>query len=190
MSAFFNSNDLSRTIIKDLDKKMKFLEMKVDSLLSELRSNRKEKALLDTQVRLLKGEVVMLKDVIARKEAEQTFFDVFSIELNENEQKSSSRYEDELDKKTTDNGALHESLNNLRKENAMLKEQHLSDKHQAQLNYNELNKVREQVFNLQYLLEHSKNHQIDLKELSYQDLPGVDIKGPLDRGHIHRNDLQ
>ena len=159
-SKFISRDQTLKNLIKDSRKKLRSSEAKVNHLSNQLKHERDEKKLLLTEVESLRREVTILNGFIQKKEA----VDSPKVETNEDSvnldthDEVSKFYEEELQKKVTDNKALLENLNGLRKENALLKEQHLSNKHETQMLNYELSEARDQLMTLQYQLEKMKLH--------------------------------
>ena len=158
ISKFISRDQTLKNLIKDSRKKLRSSEAKVNHLSIQLKHERDERKLLLTEVESLRGEVTILNGFIQKKEA----VDSHTVEVNEDSVNVDTHgdiskfYEEELQKKVTDNKALLENLNGLRKENALLKEQHLSNKHETQMLNYELSEARDQLMTLQYQLEKMK----------------------------------
>lgn len=156
----FSRDQTLKNLIKDSRKKLRSSEAKVNHLSNQLRHERDDKKLLLTEMESLRREVAILNGFVEKKQN----MDSYAVETNENSadldthDERSKFYEEELQKKVTDNKALLENLNGLRKENALLKEQHLSNKHETQMLNYELSEAKDQLMTLQYQLEKMKLH--------------------------------
>lgn len=140
--------------------KMNASDAKIGLLKTQLNCSLEEKSLLETEVESLRGEVVVLKEIIAKKKREQQYFDEISKEPDNNHNsndKFTKFYEEELEKRVNDNEVLLNSVNKLRQENAMLKEQHISDRQEAIMLNTDLNSARDLIFSLQLQLENLKS---------------------------------
>ena len=135
-------------------------DAKIGLLKTQLNCSHEEKSLLETEVESLRGEVIVLKEIIAKKKREQQHFDEISKNSDNNHNsnnKFTKFYEEELEKRVNDNEVLLNSVNKLRQENAMLKEQHISDRQEAIMLNTDLNSARDLIFSLQLQLENLKS---------------------------------
>ncbi|XP_065065072.1 POTE ankyrin domain family member B-like isoform X2 [Rhopilema esculentum] len=153
-------DQLSKDIIRGMQKRLKASEAKITRLTKQMKVSREEKNLLATEVEVLRGEVIILNDMVTKARKEQRYFDeidkdAFSDDHHDPDGRTDLLKErnEELENRITDNEALLENMNKLRKENAMLKEQHISDKHEYQSINFELNDAKDQIMALQYQIE-------------------------------------
>lgn len=138
---------------------MKASDAKIGRLGEQLKRSRQEKGLLETEAESLRGEVMILNEMLAKKRNEQKYFDAIYKGLDDNlnsRDAFSKLYEEELEKQANDNEVLLNNLNKLRQENAMLKEQHIIDRQETHMLNCELNDAKDHILALQYQLESRK----------------------------------
>ena len=130
-------------------------DAKIELLTKQVDNDREEKDLLETELESMRGEVMVLNDIIAKKQREQSYFDDIRKEPGIDSLKDAFAkfYEEELEKRASDNEVLLTNISKLRKENAMLKEQHIADRQETIMLNSEINSARDQIVNLQMQLE-------------------------------------
>ena len=166
----YHRDKISKDIIKGMRKKIKSSDTKIGRMSKQLKSARDEKSLLETEVGSLRGEVIILNEMIVKKRSEQAYFDEINNGLGNNlnvRDAFSKFYEEELEQRAHDNEVLLNNLNKLRQENAMLKEQHISDRQETLALNSELNDARDQMLTLHYQLE---NMRLGRRELTKEML--------------------
>ena len=147
---------ISSDLIKGMRRKMSASDAKIVFLKNQLDSGLEEKNLLETEVESLRSELVILKDTLAKKQKEQAYFDEIKTDSHndlELRDAFAKFYEEELEKRGNDNEVLLNSVNKLRQENAMLKEQHVCDRQETIMLSTELKAARDQIRTLQMQLE-------------------------------------
>lgn len=158
---------------------MKNSDAKMGRLSKQLKSAREERNLLETEVESLRGEVMILNEMLAKKRTEQPYFDEIkkglSESLNSKDDACSKLYEEELEKRVKDNEVLLNSLNRLRQENALLKEQHFADKQETQLLNSELTDAKDHILTMQYQLDSTRLKESDsTKEFLIRRSSGIE----------------
>ena len=130
-------------------------DAKIELLTKQVDNSHEEKDLLETELESLRGEVMVLNDIIAKKQREQSYFDEIrkEPEIDSLKDAFAKFYEEELEKRARDNEVLLTNINKLRKENAMLKEQHIADRQETIMLNSEINSARDQIARLQMQLE-------------------------------------
>eukprot|EP00794_Sanderia_malayensis_P018859 gene18859-20759_t len=180
-----NLDEIMKGTIKELGEKQKLSDARIHRVMNQLKSSREENQLLQTKIHSLKGKISVLQEIISKKRAKDGLGS--SLNTDEGDGEGMLRfYQEECARNSTENKTMQEHLNKLRMENAMLKEQHLSDKHEVQLMRNEVTEAEQQIMTLQYQLENAKS---DTEPFVYRDILGDNQRRSIDGKKLLASDL-